>query len=472
MSTIAAVTAAELRIVDLFDGLDDAQLEPWVAAATVAEFEAGDTVIEPNALAGVQLLLAGTGQLQAVSNGTTDMISRQVAPTWIGAVASLTRSPLGVRMEALEHCRLATIGVDDFERLVLSEPIVHGRIMRQVRPVLGTLMGREQSQAHLAALGTMAAGLAHELNNPAAASKRAAAQMGEALDTLAQTIGRFVEMGLEREDAGRLVELQQEALARAGACTIMDQLDVADREDELSDRLEAIGVREPWEVAAPLAAARLDIEWVDRVVAATGAAAPAAIEWIATHLTARGLAQELQESSERMSSLVGAIKSYSYMDRGETQEIDIHEGLETTIVVLGHKLKQTTIELVRDYDRSLPKLMVHGSELNQVWTNLLDNAIDALDGSGTITLRTRPDGRCVLVEIADDGPGIPSEALAKVFDPFFTTKDVGQGTGLGLDAARRIIVDRHGGSLTVDSRPGSTTFHVWIPYTESEPPAR
>jgi signal transduction histidine kinase len=464
MGAVAALTAAELRPVDLFDGLDDAQLEPWAAAAVATEYEEGDTVIEPNELAGLQLLLVGSGQLQAVSNGRMDMISRQVAPTWIGAVASLTRSPLGVRLEALEHVRLATIDNDDFERLVLSEPVVYRRIMQQVRPVLGTLMGRELSQERLAALGTMAAGLAHELNNPAAAAKRAAAQMSEALETLSHTIGRFVEMGLEREDAGRLVGLQQEALSRAAACTIMDQLDVADREDELSDRLEELGVSEPWEVAAPLAAAHLDVDWIDRVVTATGAAAPPAIEWIATHLTARGLAQELRESSERMSSLVGAIKSYSYMDRGETQEVDVHEGLETTIVVLGHKLKQTTIEIVRDYDRSLPKLMVHGSELNQVWTNLLDNAIDALDGTGTITIRTRPDGSCVLVEFTDDGPGIPADVVKRIFDPFFTTKDVGQGTGLGLDAARRIIVDRHGGSLTVDSKPGATTFHVWLPY--------
>jgi signal transduction histidine kinase len=465
MTEVAALTAAELRPLDLFDGLDDAQLEPWAAAATVAEFEAGDTVIEPNELTGVQLLLVGSGQLQARTNGRVNLISRQVAPTWIGAVASLTRAPLGVQMEALDHVRLATIGGDDFERLVLSEPIVYRRIMQQVRPVLGTLMGRELSQERLAALGTMAAGLAHELNNPAAAAKRAAAQMSDALETLSQTVGRFVEMGLEREGAARLVALQQEALARANACTIMDQLDVADREDELSDRLEELGVKEPWEVAAPLAAAHLDLDWIDRVVTSTGGAAPAAIEWIATHLTARGLARELQESSERMSSLVGAIKSYSYMDRGETQEVDVHEGLETTIIVLGHKLKQTTIEVVRDYDRELPKLMVHGSELNQVWTNLLDNAIDALDGSGTITIRTRPDGSCVLVEITDDGPGIPDDVVKRIFDPFFTTKDVGKGTGLGLDAARRIIVDRHGGSLTVDSQPGSTTFHVWLPYS-------
>jgi signal transduction histidine kinase len=166
-----------------------------------------------------------------------------------------------------------------------------------------------------------------------------------------------------------------------------------------------------------------------------------------------------------MSSLVGAVKSYAYMDRGELVEIDLHEGLETTIAVLGHKLKHTSIDVVRDYDRELPRLTVHGSELNQVWTNLLDNAIDSLGANGTITVATRRDGDCALVDISDDGPGIDPAIVDRVFDSFFTTKDVGEGTGLGLATARRIVVDRHDGSLTVDSQPGRTTFHVWLPLT-------
>ncbi len=163
---------------------------------------------------------------------------------------------------------------------------------------------------------------------------------------------------------------------------------------------------------------------------------------------------------------MGAVKSYSYMDRGELVEVDMHEGLETTLTVLGYKLKQTAIEVVRDYDRALPKLTVRGSELNQVWTNLLDNAIDALGDRGTITITTRLDGgNCAVVEIADDGPGVPEEVGERVFDPFFTTKDVGRGTGLGLATARRIVVDRHGGSLTLDTKPGRTVFRVRLPLT-------
>jgi len=167
-----------------------------------------------------------------------------------------------------------------------------------------------------------------------------------------------------------------------------------------------------------------------------------------------------------MSRLVGAVKTYAYMDRGERVEVDLHEGIETTLVVLGHKLKHTSIEVVRDYDRSLPKLTVRGTELNQVWTNLIHNAIQALGQHGTITLRTRRDGGCAVVEIGDDGPGIPPEIREHVFDEFFTTKEAGQGTGLGLATARRIVVDRHNGSLTLDSAPGATTFRVSLPFDQ------
>jgi signal transduction histidine kinase len=168
-----------------------------------------------------------------------------------------------------------------------------------------------------------------------------------------------------------------------------------------------------------------------------------------------------------MSALVGAVKSYAYMDRGGLVEVDLHEGLETTLMVLAHKLKHTKIKVVRDYDRTLPKLTVRGSELNQVWTNLLDNAIDALGEQGTITITTRHDGSCAVVEISDDGPGIPDDAAGRIFDPFFTTKDVGKGTGLGLATARRIVVDRHDGSLTLENQPGRTTFRVQLPFTQS-----
>jgi signal transduction histidine kinase len=321
----------------------------------------------------------------------------------------------------------------------------------------------EQNREHLASLGTMAAGLAHELNNPAAAAQRAAAQLAEAIEVVGAAVGHFVESGVERREAETLVALQREALAGAGSQTALDALDAADAEDALADRLEALGVPDAWRHAEPLAAAGVDERWLERLADAAGAATGSAVAWVAATLTAQSLAGELQESTRRMSDLVGAVKTYTYMDRGDLVEVDLHEGLETTLKVLGHKLKHTSIELVRDYDRALPKLLVRGSELNQVWTNLLDNAIDALGSGGTITIATRRDNSCAIVEVTDDGPGIPPENRDRVFDSFFTTKDVGAGTGLGLATARRIVVDRHDGSLTFDSEPGRTTFHVSLP---------
>ena len=322
---------------------------------------------------------------------------------------------------------------------------------------------REQTRERLASLGTMAAGLAHELNNPAAAARRAAADLAEALDVLSSTIGLFVESGIEREQAEGLVTLQREAIERAQSRSSLSALDAADAEEALLESLEQLGVAEPWRVAEPLAAAGLDAAWLDRVADAAGPAAGAAIAWIAASLTARGLASEIAESTDRMGKLVKAIKSYAFMDRGELVETDIHEGLETTLVVLGHKLKPTSIEIRREYDRSLPKLTLRGSELNQVWTNLLANAIEALGDSGTIEIATSRDGVCARVDIIDDGPGIPAEIRDRVFDPFFTTKDVGEGTGLGLDTARRIVTERLDGSIEFDSEPGRTAFHIWLP---------
>jgi signal transduction histidine kinase len=211
----------------------------------------------------------------------------------------------------------------------------------------------------------------------------------------------------------------------------------------------------------------VDAAWVDRVHELAGDATSAALEWVAASLTARGLAVELSDSAERMSRLVGAVKSYSYMDRGDVVETDIHEGLDTTLVVLGHKLKHTKIAIERHYDGELPKVLARGSELNQVWTNLLDNAIGALGESGTINVRTRREAECAVVEITDDGPGIPEDVRARIFEPFFTTKAVGEGTGLGLDTVRRIVEERHHGTIEVDSKPGETTFRVWLPLKQT-----
>jgi signal transduction histidine kinase len=376
----------------------------------------------------------------------------------------LTGEPMPVRLQAGSDCRIAVIEPADFRRLVFAQQAVHQRVMAQVTPVISKVAGLGAHRESLSSLGTMAAGLAHELNNPAAAARRAAAELAEMLDVIGSAMAHFVDAGVERSEALQLVALQQQAVAQAATCTALGALDAADAEDDLLARLEALGVPEPWRIAEPLAIAGVDQAWLDRVTVLAGPATDAALGWVAATLSAGRLATELQDATQRISALVGAVKSYAYMDRGGQLEIDLHEGLETTLVVMGHKLKHTTIEVVRDYDRDLPKLTVSGSELNQVWTNLLDNAIDALGDRGTITITTRRDGDCVEIAIADDGPGIPAETAKRIFDPFFTTKDIGSGTGLGLATTQRIVVDQHDGSLSVKPTPGGgTTFLVRLP---------
>jgi signal transduction histidine kinase len=460
----AAVTLAELRGVDLFDGLDDAELAEWVPLARAHDVGPGEIIAEHGEEpAGLQLLLEGRAQAFVLAQGQSEPVGHHTAPTWMGAIAVLTGGTLGARMQAETDCRVAVVASDDFKRMAFAQPSIHQRVMRQVAPVMSRVTEREQNRERLASLGTMAAGLAHELNNPAAAAQRAAAQLTEALYAIDSALASFVEAGVEREDAEQLVGLQQQAIAQAASATALDALDASDAEEELLARMERLEVEEPWRLAEPLAVAGVDQQWLDRVAELAGPATGAALRWVAATLTAGRLSAELCESTERMSALVGAVKSYAYMDRGGLVEVDLHEGIETTLTVLSYKLKHTSITLVRNYDRALPKLTVRGSELNQVWTNLLDNAIDALGGQGTITITTRPDGDCVAVEIADDGPGVPDDLAGRIFDPFFTTKDVGHGTGLGLATARRIVVDRHEGSLTLDSQPGRTAFCVRLP---------
>jgi signal transduction histidine kinase len=464
---MSEVTLAELRGVDLFDDISDEQLAEWVEVTSVEQLEPGELLFEQGVEPpGLKLLLEGEALAITVEEDRQEPVGRQRAPTWMGAIAVLTGGPLGVRMKAETPCRVALIEAEEFRRLAFSQPAIHQRVMKQVAPVMSRITGMEQNRERLTSLGTMAAGLAHELNNPAAAARRGAAQMQEALETIASTIGRFVSAGIERDQAECLVELQEEAITGAERRTALDALDAADAEEELLARLEELEVPEAWRLAEPLAAAGVDRAWVDRVATIAGPATDAAIAWVAATLTARGLAAELQESTKRMSDLVGAVKNYAYMDRGELLEIDVHEGIETTLKVLGHRLKHTEIEVVRDYDKDIPKLMARGSELNQVWTNLLDNAIDALGESGTITIRTRREAGGVRVDISDDGPGVADDIRDRIFDSFFTTKEVGHGTGLGLATVHQIVDDRHRGSINVESEPGATTFGVWLPLTQ------
>jgi signal transduction histidine kinase len=464
--SIATITLEQLRTIDLFEGESDAELERWLAVTMPFDAAAGDIVVgTEQSPRGLFLLFEGSLEVLLTADGRYEPAGRQVAPTWLGGIPALTGGTLGVTIRAETSCRFGLIERETFITLVLANRAVHGRIMRQIGPVMSRLTSTESNRERLASLGTMAAGLAHELNNPAAAAKRAASSLVEALDVVNSALAAFVEGGIERHEAEQLLVLQREAMARMNECAGLDAVAASDAEDTMLELLEDLDVPEPWRLAEPLSC--LDADWLARVHAVAGDVTPGALSWVAASLTAHGLAEELLESADRMSTLVGAVKSYAYMDRGGVVSVDVHEGLESTLVILGHKLKQTQINVVRHYDKTLPHLIVRGSELNQVWTNLLDNAIGALGESGTITITTRRDGPCLLVDIGDDGPGIPEEARARVLDPFFSTKPVGQGTGLGLDTARRIVEERHRGTLGFDSGDGGTVFHVWLPFEET-----
>ena len=461
---MARPTLEQLRQIDLLADLDDTALQSFADAATVHEAAPGERISEyEQPAAGVTLLLEGELEMLMPDGEVESVSGRQTAPTWIGAIPTLLDTPNAISLRADGDVRYALIESETFIALTLANRSVFNRTMAQIKPVLGRITRRQQERERMESLGTMAAGLAHELNNPAAAARRTADELADALGVLSRAIGVFVESGTEREQAARLVALQSSALERCTARIPISGLDAADREDELSDTLADLGVPEPWTLSAPLAAANIDSGFLREVAATAGDIAVPVLRWITASLSARQLANELAQSTEQMSQLVKAIKTYAYMDRGEIVQVDLREGLETTLTILGHKLKHTQIEVRRDYDPSLGMVMVHGAEMNQVWTNLLDNAIDALGESGTITITTRAEGDCAEVAIADDGPGIPDEIRERVFDPFFTTKEVGRGTGLGLDTARRILVERHRGSLTLESRPGRTVFRARLP---------
>jgi signal transduction histidine kinase len=377
----------------------------------------------------------------------------------------LARSYAG-SVRTVTDCRFWVLGADDFGRAVrewfpLATHLLEGFAVQG--------MGSQQTvstRERLVALGTVTAGLTHELNNPATAATRAAATLSERLGGLWDELAGLGGAGLAAGDLAALAELVRQALDRRGEQAPLSPLEAADREDELGGWMEKRGLDGAWDLAPPLVAAGLDVGWLERVAASVPAPAlPRAVGLAAVTCEAESLLEEVAEAAGRISALIGAARQYSQMDRGPLQQLDIHDGLESTLTMLKHKL-ETGIEVVRDYDRSLPRLPAYAGELNQVWTNLIDNAVDAMegmDGRGRLTVRTARDGDRALVEIGDNGAGIPEAAAAHILEPFFTTKPVGKGTGLGLDICWRIVVQRHGGDLRFTSAAGDTRFQVLLP---------
>ena len=359
--------------------------------------------------------------------------------------------------------RSMVIEFDDFKELLKGCPRSIDLFVPALAERSKELEIRLRDQEKLAALGKLSAGLAHELNNPAAAGRRAAKQLGGAIASLQRNMLSLRGKHFLPRHRQILQDLQQQAIAHQEQEQSLSPLEQSDREDRLADWLSDLGVEDAWELAPSLVCAGIEQSQLSTLADDMEESAfTEALVWLEASLTMKGLVDEVEQSTSRISDLVGAIKSYSYMDRSAVQEVDIREGLDNTLKILHHKLKYG-VEVHREYGDCLPKISVYGSELNQVWTNLIDNAIDAMDGKGELTIRTALENNCILVEIIDNGTGIPPEIQSRIFEPFYTSKGVGKGSGLGLDISRRIVVQKHKGDLRFESKPGQTCFQVRIP---------
>jgi signal transduction histidine kinase len=457
------IDAADLRAVNLFEGVADDALADLASAGEEFRFEEGDEIFRQGQTADWWwVLLDGRVELFRRAGREESRVAVMEQPgQWAGGFGAWNSEAgymaTGRAGTSGRMFRVAAASLGEWARRTfpLGAHLIAG-FFQTARTIEAAASQRES----LVALGTLAAGLAHEINNPAAAATRSVDALREACASLLASLVQLAERSLTAEQFIALDALRREIDPKANRA---DSLAAADLEDELSDWLEDRDVADAWRIAPALAAAGVDRGWLERAAAVlTDDTLAPGVAWVASTVASATLLDEVADATGRVSALVAAVKSYSQLDRASMQVIDVTDGLETTLVMLGHKLRDG-ITVVRDYCDDLPQLEANPGELNQVWTNLIDNAIDAMGGSGTLVLRTRAEPDAVVVEITDDGSGIPPDVQAHVFEPFFTTKDVGQGTGLGLDISRRIVVERHHGEITIASRPGETVVAVHLP---------
>jgi len=467
----------ELSRLFLFEHLDPEQLA-WLSTNGRVETRAeGDVVYaEGDPATCLFVLLEGRVAMRRWVEGANVEVNRtgQVG-VYAGATASFVKTDAGQRYAN------SLVAVDDSRFWVIDAGLFGDKIRvwfpMAMHLLEGLATGMRNSQLvvgqreRLLSLGRLAAGLTHELNNPASAAVRATASLRERVSSMRGKLSHLASADIDGHEFAAMVDLQEAAVERMAKITReLSPMETSEAEDELGDWLDDHDVQGSWDVAPVLVAAGADLAWLEELA---DHVAPSilsdAVHWVAYALDTEQLMNEIEDATTRISTLVGAAKQYSQMDRATHADIDVHEGLKSTIMMLKHKITASgKITLVKDLAEDLPKVPAYPAELNQVWTNLIDNAVQAMPDGGTLTIRTRLEPDEVLVEVCDTGTGIPRELQERIFEPFFTTKPVGEGTGLGLDISYRVIAQRHGGDLRVQSVPGDTRFQVRLPLVTPE----
>jgi signal transduction histidine kinase len=456
----------DLRRASLTNELNDEQLDEFASLGEVVQFAPGDELFREGRPADhLWMLLDGKIELtQTFGREKSVMLVMTEPGQWAGGHAAWgnpdDNAVFLVTGNAVTTGRCYVIPAESLRGFVQTWLPFARHLLDAVYQTVRRVDSTARQHESLAALGKLAAGLAHEINNPAAASLRAVESLHNASDYMLQSLVGLAQHGVDADTFLELDRIRAELLARPAAAG--SAMETADREETIGEWMDERGIEFAWQMAPLLATKGVDEEWFGRVEGAVGSnSVGPSLQWISSTIGMAGLLAELKDTTDRISHLVQDVKTYSQMDRASLQRVELTSGIESTLTMLSPKLHG--IDVTRSYDEAVPEIEVYAAELNQVWTNLIDNALDAMGGAGTLRLATSLDGDDVVVEITDSGPGIDPGIQLRVFEPFFTTKDVGSGTGLGLDISRRIIVERHGGTITLDSRPGSTTASVRLP---------